>query len=93
LKQYKKLLKIATRDASIAAHYKGGIHSVQRDLERWILEAKMAANVAVGELGWDSEPVSENVDGGNEDPKERWALDRLCDGLLEKGALVPLSKR
>jgi len=49
----------------------------------------MAANVAVGELGWDSGPVA----GGDEDLKEKWALDRFCDGLLEKGALVPLSKK
>lgn len=29
----------------------------------------------------------------NEDPKEPWALERLACGLLEKGALEPLSKK
>ena len=60
-------------------------------MERWISEAKVAANVAVS--GLDSGPASDNLSGGDEDPKERWALDRFCDGLLEKGALVPLSKK
>ena len=28
-----------------------------------------------------------------EDWKEQWALERLCDALVEKGALVPLPKK
>jgi ribosomal biogenesis protein LAS1 len=90
LRQYKILLKITTRDASVAAQYKADIHSIQRDIERWVLEAKVS--VAVGELGW-GRPISDTFGSGDDDPKERWALDRLCDGLLEKGALVPLSKK
>jgi ribosomal biogenesis protein LAS1 len=91
LKQYKKLLKITTRDASVVAQYKSDIHSVQRDLERWVSEAKVA--VAVGELGWNSGPANDSFGSGDEDPKERWAIEKLCDGLLQKGALVPLSKK
>lgn len=94
LKKYKNLLKITSRDASVVAQYKGDINSVQRDLERWISEAKVAANVVVGGLGWDlSSPASENMGVGDDDPKERWALDRFCDGLLKKGALVSLSRK
>ena len=93
LKQYKNLLKITTRDASVVGQYKAAISSVQKDIERWISEAKVAANVAVGELEWDNVQGNDILGGLDEDPKERWALERLCDGLLEGGALVPLSKK
>jgi ribosomal biogenesis protein LAS1 len=93
LKQYKNLLKITTRDASVVGQYKAAISSVQKDIERWISEAKVAANVAVGELEWDNVQVNDIMGGLDEDPKEKWALERLCDGLLEGGALVPLSKK
>ena len=48
------------------------------------------------------EPVALVVDNGDEDdggddeepePREAWALDRLCDALLVKGALVPISRK
>jgi ribosomal biogenesis protein LAS1 len=93
LQQYKNLLKITTRDASVVSQYKAAISSVQRDIERWVSEAKVAANVAVGELEWDNGQINDIMGGVDEDPKEKWALERLCDGLLEKGALVPLSKK
>jgi ribosomal biogenesis protein LAS1 len=36
-------------------------------------------------------------DGDDDDevlePTEAWALDRFCDALLEKGALVPVSRK
>jgi ribosomal biogenesis protein LAS1 len=48
-----------------------------------VSEAKVAANVVIADLGWDT--------GG--DSKEKSALDKLCDELLEKGVLVPLSKK
>jgi ribosomal biogenesis protein LAS1 len=41
----------------------------------------------------------ERDDEGDEDedevlePTEAWALDRFCDALLEKGALVPISRK
>ncbi|KAJ7042614.1 Las1-domain-containing protein [Mycena alexandri] len=86
LKQYKALRKIITRDASLRTQYHQEIKSVFKDIERWIAEAVVSANVAVGELGWDSGK-------GDQSPKERWALERLCEVLMEKGALVPLSKK
>ncbi|KAJ2919320.1 hypothetical protein MD484_g1094, partial [Candolleomyces efflorescens] len=66
-----------------------------KDIERWLAEAGVAANLSVGEVGWDAPATS---GGGTstlaeQDSKEKWALDRLCDELLEKGALVPLSKK
>ncbi|KAJ7693686.1 Las1-like-domain-containing protein [Mycena rosella] len=87
LKLYKSLRKIITRDASLRSQYHQEIKSVFKDVERWIAEATVAANVAVGELGWDTSQK------GDQSAKERWALERLCDALMEKGALVPLSKK
>ncbi|KAJ7102316.1 Las1-like-domain-containing protein [Mycena belliarum] len=87
LKQYKALRKIVTRDASLRSQYQPQIKSVLKDVERWIAEATVAANVAGGELGWDP------AQRGDQNAKERWALERICDALMEKGALVPLSKK
>ncbi|KAJ7071478.1 Las1-like-domain-containing protein [Mycena amicta] len=81
LKEYKSLSKLVARDASLKAQQQQ-IKTILRDVERWIAEAAVATNVAGGDLGW-----------SNENAKERWALDRLCDALLEKSALVPLSKK
>jgi len=83
LKQYKAYLKATSRDASLASKYKLDITKVLRDIERWIAEAKVTASGA--EMEWD--------DGEEGDGRERWALERLCDALLEKGALVPVSKK
>lgn len=92
LKHFKGLMKITTRDASLGTQYKAEINSMLRDTERWLAEARVAANVAVGNIGWDLD-ASDQPDTDEIDPRERWALDRLCDALLEKGALVPLSKK
>lgn len=43
----------------------------------------MAANIVIADLGWDN----------TDDSKEKSALDKLCDVLLERGILVPLSKK
>ncbi|KAF7982009.1 hypothetical protein HWV62_30244 [Athelia sp. TMB] len=83
LKQYKTLLKITTRDTSVQEKYEADILSVQRSIQRWIAQAKVAAGTSAGDLAWEED----------EDPKEKWALERLSDALLEKGALVPLSKK
>lgn len=55
---------------------------MHRELERWIGEAKIAS-WGFGLAGME--------DG--DDWKETWALDRLCEGLLDKGGLVPVSKK
>ena len=93
LKQYKDMLKLTTRDASLRSQYKQSISQILKELEKWIAEAKVAANVAAGELGWN---VGHSTDGAYTDEqgvREQWALDVFCDGLLEKGGLVPLSKK
>ena len=64
-----------------------------KDVERWIAEAKVEANMAVGNLGWEANVSENHVHFGEVDIENRWALERLCDALLEKGALVPLSKK
>ncbi|KIP08546.1 hypothetical protein PHLGIDRAFT_69150 [Phlebiopsis gigantea 11061_1 CR5-6] len=90
LSQYKGILKITTRDASLRSQYKAETSQVLRDIERWVAEAKVAADISAATLEWDSS----GVDGPElEDTRARWALDRLCDVLLEKGGLVPLSKK
>ncbi|PCH33291.1 Las1-domain-containing protein [Wolfiporia cocos MD-104 SS10] len=81
LKQYKALSKATVRDASLASRYNLDVTRILRDVERWVAEAKVAARG----VRWD--------DGEEVDSRERWALDRLCDALLEKGALVPLAKK
>lgn len=78
LKDYKKLMKITTRDVSLRSQYKQNLASVLREIERWISEARVQANA---------------LDAGNNDVKERWALDQVCEALTAKGALVPLSKK
>ena len=85
LQRYKSILKITTRDTSLKSQYKDIMLSIMKDIERWISEAQVAANVLAGDIGWENEMY---IDG-----KEKWALERLCDALLDKGALVPLSKK
>ncbi|KAF9454998.1 Las1-domain-containing protein [Macrolepiota fuliginosa MF-IS2] len=98
LKQYKTILKTVTRDASLRTRYKQEVNAIIRDIERWIAEAKVAANVAVGEIDWDTgERTTGQARGGDRDDnmalREKWALEQFCDALLEKGGLVPVSKR
>ncbi|KAG6826341.1 hypothetical protein H0H92_000257 [Tricholoma furcatifolium] len=93
LKEYKRLLKITTRDASLRAQYKPEIASVFKDIERWIAEARVAANMATREIGWVTNALDISSSSGYVDPKERWALEKLCDSLIEKGSIVPLSKK
>lgn len=90
LKEYKNLLKITTRDASLRSQYQTEVTRILRDVERWISEAKVASNVLSGAFDWDASPGAHELEA---DPRERWALERFCDTLLDKGMLVPLSKR
>ncbi|KAM6498373.1 Las1-like domain containing protein [Amanita muscaria] len=92
LKQYKALVKITVRDVSSASTHKPAITALIKDIERWVSEAKVVANLAAGDFGWEN---GKGFDRLNIDDHEtdRWALDKLCAGLLEKGALVPLSKK
>ncbi|KAG2123607.1 Las1-like-domain-containing protein [Suillus clintonianus] len=90
LKQYKTLLKLVTRDASLRKQHQPDIDAIMRDVERWLAEAKLAADFAADAYGWDT------IDGNDieqEDPREKWALERFCDALVGKGALVSLSQK
>lgn len=90
LKEYKHLLKITTRDASLRTQYRPEITKVLRDIERWVAEAKVAADMSAAALDWD---VGDSEANAEDDSREQWALDKLCDALLEKGGLVPMSKK
>ena len=88
LKEYKKLLKTIVRDTSLKSRLKPDVSKILRNIERWISEAKLAAP---GSFFDDLD----TIDRGEikVDPSEKWALDRLCGTLLQKGFLVPVSSK
>ena len=89
LKEYKTIMKATTRDATLEVQYRVQSTKILRDVERWVSEAKVASASTTGGVGWEDAPD----DGDEEDASETWALDRLSEVLLEKGMLVPLSKK
>ncbi|KAI0358997.1 Las1-domain-containing protein [Trametes cingulata] len=89
LKQYKTLMKATTRDATLRVQYRAEITKLTREIERWIAEAKVASASAMGGVGWEDTPE----DGDEEDVREKWALDQFAEALVQKGMLVPLSKK
>ncbi|EJF58409.1 Las1-domain-containing protein [Dichomitus squalens LYAD-421 SS1] len=89
LKQYKAIMKATTRDATLHVEYRAEITKVMRDIERWIAEAKVASASAAGGVRWEDG----QEDGDEEDVREKWALDRLAEVLVDRGMLVPLSKK
>ena len=76
----------------MATRHNPVVATVLRDIERWISEAKVAVDLAAGDLGWKTSQIFDDVDTDDQE-RERLALEKLCDGLLEKGGLVPLSKK
>ncbi|TDL28895.1 Las1-domain-containing protein [Rickenella mellea] len=86
LKQYKALLKLTTRDASLASRHRPEITRCIRAIERWAGEAKVASTPAAAFGGWDA-------DTQEGDMRERWALDRLCEELLARDGMVPVSPK
>jgi ribosomal biogenesis protein LAS1 len=81
LKVYKATMKDISRDVSMKAKRKATYHSVVKGIENWISEARVAGSVSAAELD-----MAQEV-------KEELALEKFCDALLEKGVLVPLSKK
>lgn len=81
--------KITVRDASLKANYKMETTKILRDIERWIAEAKVAADVSAATLEWELDSSADP----EEDGREQWALEKFSDVLLEKGGLVPVSKK
>ncbi|KAH9005961.1 Las1-domain-containing protein [Lactarius hatsudake] len=94
LRRYKGLLKSLARDDDGAARRDNAdVRAVLRELERWLAEARIAGANAQStneNEGWWHARADDN-DG--DEPREAWALDRLCEALLARGALVPLSRR
>lgn len=102
LRQYKSLLKVVSRDASLRARHEADISGVLREIERWVSEARIAADAATSEFasrprdGCGQAVAGESTVGTEDDepePRETWALDRLCEALLAKGVLVPVSRK
>ena len=90
LKSYKLLMKTVARDGSLRKQHQDEIDTVMRHIERWITEAKVSAELAVNPLGWG---FDDNSAAARVDMKEKWALELICNALLERGAIVPVSKR
>ena len=91
LKEYKALLKLTVRDASLRTRHKADVAKILRDLERWIGEAKVAAtSIALDMLNYQSWEGDSRLEP---DARERWALGRLCYELFERGGLVPVSSK
>lgn len=94
LKEYKAFLKTTTRDGSLRKEYAPRITAVLRDVERWVAEAKIAANIEGSViLGWSAAGDDKDVQEEESDVREKWALERLADTLLERGALIPVAKK
>lgn len=106
LRRYKSLCKksLARGDdeASLySVRREEEVRAVLREIERWLAEARVAgAGAATAhpttsstELGAGCAPYDDDDDYDRDDPSEVWALDRLCDALLARGALVPLSRK
>ncbi|TRM60161.1 Las1-like-domain-containing protein [Schizophyllum amplum] len=79
LRQYRTASKTVARDASLRIHQRPVLANSLRDVERWLAEAAVAAAAR----DWSTDPAA----------RTRWALDQLCDALLDPGALVPLAKK
>ncbi|KAG8942603.1 rRNA-processing protein las1 [Tulasnella sp. 424] len=84
LQRYKSLVKATSKDVTLQKKRTTDFDKVFRDLERWIGEAKIAS--------WGAMNLSA-VDDEEDEWKEGWALDRLCEALLGRGGLVPVSKK
>ncbi|KAG8897615.1 rRNA-processing protein las1, partial [Tulasnella sp. 417] len=82
--RYKSLVKATSKDITLQKKRSVDFDKVFRGLERWIGEAKIAS--------WGAMNLSV-VDDDEHDWKEGWALDRLCEALLGRGGLVPVSKK
>jgi len=91
LKEYKSLLKLTVRDASLKTRHKTDVTRILRDIERWIGEARIAAASVIGDVLGSRLIIDD--DDAEMDPRESWALDRLCDELLGRGALVPVASK
>jgi ribosomal biogenesis protein LAS1 len=87
---------VVTRDASLRARHEADISGVLRQVERWMSEARVAAGAATSELfAWQPRDgyIADYDSADEPEPREIWALDRLCEALLARGVLVPVSRK
>jgi ribosomal biogenesis protein LAS1 len=104
----KTISRDASLRARHAADISGVLREIERWLAEARVGAALRANGSefASSLSYRGrhagEPVvAAVVDNGDDDegddeepePREAWALDRLCDALLVKGALVPISRK
>ena len=93
LKRYKTLMKAFARDGTLIKQHKFEVSQIFQSIENWISEARVASSAAFFR-GWGAETSSsKGVGASRENWRERWALEKFCDGLLERGGLVPVSTR
>lgn len=85
LKQYKSISKTVSRDASLQSEYADELAKAIRDIERWAGETRIAFSA---DNSFDLAIADHDRSEG-----ERWALNCLCDALIERGALVPVSSK
>jgi ribosomal biogenesis protein LAS1 len=97
LKLYKNTMKTVIRDKSLMTQHKPRLRMILRDLEKWIAESRVGADIATGESRWQTNHWSEGhtTDDVRSEGnlKELWVLEQFCQALAEKGMLVPLSKK
>lgn len=82
--QYKQLMKSITRDVSLKSRSGTELNKTLRAFDNWVSEAKVAASMVTFD-------VESNVE--EEEARERWAIEQVCDALIGRGGLVPVSKR
>jgi len=81
-------------EARVAAHTHAGEFASwlpYRERERQYAGEGDESAVAAARVEDDED--EDDDDDDMPEPTEAWALDRLCDALLVKGALVPLSRK
>ena len=74
------------------------VAAVQMQIHAGEIASGLSSYRARQQPGDSAAAVVDNGDDGEGEelelePREAWALDRLCDGLLVKGALVPISRK
>ena len=85
-------MKTLSRDVSLVPQFKGEVTQILQEVENWILNTRLAASAAIFR-GWGTETSSSRGDHASEDWREHWGLERLCDALLDRGGLVPVSSK
>lgn len=80
--------KLVSRDASLRTKYASEFAKIIRDIEHWAGEVRITSASDV----FGSTPADNDLNDA-ENEGERWALSCLCEALLERGALVPVSSR